>query len=541
MARKTIKSVGLQRLNALSPLLQYHQESQKQRVEQHRAAMVQSILPVYPNPGSQADLMFRVLGVKKGDDARTLTSSPEVTERITAILEKEKLEVVYPETLNHTITQYPLDLSTGLNPQARAILYRAGNGAGKSTMGAVLCYLMSAIYPNAVGLISANTYDQLRDSTLVSLIQFLLAHNIPFSPWKGDVQATVRSIESRKGISINGCWHFVRSADSFAGGESSPQSGRGLEVSHVWGDEWLRVPNDQAFNTVLTRTRIPGVPSIILLTSTINTDNPYNWGWQKFDDPDRSDVAKKKFISITGSSIENRHNLADTYVEDMYAAMSPELFRIEVLGEYAGLTTGKLIKYFSRDLHVFPDLAVQPGFPLYLSIDFNWNPSTAIAAQYVEGEIRIIREWFLSDSNTFELSNHIEKWVSQYPNHLIVTGDASGGQRTANSQQTNWQIIRNSLRNRQVSWVYGKSNPSIQDTVNAINSALFHDRLIVSTDCKELLKDIESASYPYEKFKKKNSDRSHWFDELRYLVHHIMPYRPKEQPLDHRKPTGIIV
>jgi len=537
MPRKTLKSRGFGLFDDISPTVKIMRE--RSPLPQHSDGA--GILPIYPNPGSQSDLVFNVLGIGKGSPAKVIKTSPESLQRLQNILTQSGGKLHYPEALAEKIEQYPLDLSQGLNPKARTILYRAGNGAGKSTMGAVLCYAMSVIYPGSVGLISANTYDQLRDSTLVTLLNFLIAHKIPFSPWKGDVPSTVRSIESRKGIEINGCWHFVRSADSFTGGEKSPQSGRGLEVSHVWGDEWLRIPEDDAFNTVITRARMPGIPSIILLTSTINTNNPYNWGWQKFDDPERSEIARKKFISIAGSSIENRHNLSETYVEDMFATMAPELFKIEVLGEYAGLTTGKLIKYFSRDLHVFPDIRVVPGHPLYLSIDFNWNPSTAIAAQYLEGEIRVIREWHLKDSDTFELSEDLRRWVeSQSFTRLIITGDASGGQQTANSRQTNWQIVRSAFYNRQADYVYGKANPSIQDTVNAINNACFHDRLIVSKDCTELIKDIESAFYPYKDFKKQNAERSHWLDELRYLVHYLAPYRAKEQQ-GYLKTTGVII
>lgn len=487
------------------------------------------VKPVYPNPGSQADLMFNVLGLSRGDEVRRLRYPRERIEAIHQILENERLEVAYPEVLDEVVDQYPIDVSRGIRPQARALLYRAGNGAGKSTMGATLCYVMSVLYPNAVGLISANTYDQLRDSTLVALIRFLVSHSIPFSPWKGDIQSTVRSIESRKGLEINGCWHFVRSADNFEGGESASQSGRGLEVSHVWGDEWLRLPDDSVFNTVITRTRIPGIPSVILLTSTINTDNPYNWGWQKFDDPDRPDEMKERFISIAGSSIENRHNLSETYVEDMYLSMTRELFRIEVMGDYVATTQGKVYKYFNRDKHI-KELEFVQKSNKFISVDFNWSPACAIVGQVIDDEkgtrLEVIKEFYLMDSDTFTLSSAVAEYlIANNIREVNVFGDASGTQRTANSQVTNWQIVFNTMRQRNIRTKSGipAKNPSIVDSVNALNVAFMNDKTYVNTTCKELIKDFESIQWRNRDLDKRDILRTHLQDCHRYAVWQIYP------------------
>lgn len=488
---------------------------------------------VYPNPGSQSDLLFNVLGLRRGGEVKTVRYPERSIRAIEGILAKEGLSVNYPEVLESAVEQYPIDIRGGMKPRARTLLYRAGNGAGKSTMGATLCYLMSVMYPNAIGLISANTYDQLRDSTLVSLIRFLLAHNIPFSPWKGDIPATVRSIESRKGVEINGCWHFVRSAENFAGGEGAAQSGRGLEVSHVWGDEWLRMPDDVAFNTVLTRARLPGIPTIILLTSTINTSNPYNWGWQKFDDPDRSEEMKERFVSIAGSSIENRHNLSETYVEDMYLSMTRELFRIEVMGDYVATTMGKVYKYFDRTRHL-KKLDWVEDAPKFISVDFNWSPACGIVGQVVKkvvdghhvSEMQVIKEFYLMNSDTFSLSHVIAEYlVANDIRSISVFGDASGTQRTANSQKTNWQIVFEKLKQVGIKAKPGipKKNPSIIDSVNALNVAFMNDRTVLDESCKELTKDFESIEWRNNDLDKRDILRTHLQDCHRYAVWQVYP------------------
>lgn len=525
MPRKTFKSIGTEAFYEVSPLVQMLGDIQAQAYKKQAAAIADQLLPIYPNPGSQADLLFNVLGMAKGEPVQTLEYPSASVSNIKTILEAENLSLQYPDVLNDKVEQCPIDFSKRLNPKARTILYRAGNGAGKSTMGATLCYAMSVLYRDAVGLISANTYDQLRDSTLVSLIKFLLAHNIPFQPWKGDIPSTVRSIESRKGVEINGCWHFVRSADNFGGGEGSAQSGRGLEVSHVWGDEWLRLPDDTVFNTVVTRTRIPGVPSIILLTSTINTSNPYNWGWQKFDDPDRPQAMKDRFISIAGSSIENRHNLSQTYVEDMYLSMTKELFRIEVIGEYVATTEGKVFKYFSRDRHI-KKLEIIPNSSKFISVDFNWSPACAIVGQIVNNEMQVFKEFYLMNSDTFNLSAAIADYLLKNNiNEVSVFGDASGTQHTANSQKTNWQIVFEKLKEAGIRAKSGipKANPSIIDSVNALNVAFMHDRTIIDVSCKELAKDYESIQWKGNQLDKKDILRTHLQDCHRYAVWQVYP------------------
>lgn len=486
-------------------------------------AIATEIKPVFPNAGSQSKLVFDVLGFQRGERTSEVAYDDGQIKDIEAILGHHNWALPHPEALAPKIELPEIDFSKGINPKARRILVRCGNGNGKTTIGAVFDYGMAIAYPESIGLIIANTYDQLA-ATIEGYLKFYLAHDIPFEPWRGDIQSTIRSILSLKTFTVNGSVRKVRSADSFTGGASSFQAGRGMEIGHVQVDEGLRLRDATLFKTLSTRVRMPGVPSIILITSTINTDDPFNWGYDYFDNPD---TKRDGFVSITGSSVENLHRLSRTYIQDMYQAMTPDLFRIEVLGEYVGVTTGKLFKYFSRDLHVFPPdyMAVVPNEPIYLSFDFNWNPSTAIAAQFVEGELRIIREWHLTDSNTFELAEAVLEWLEPYQGRdLIITGDASGGQKTANSRQTNWQIIANTLRHHRTQYVYPKANPSIQDTVNAVNTGFYKDRILLSADCKELIKDLESAAYPYEDFKKKYPERSHWLDELRYLTDYVLPY-----------------
>ena len=216
----------------------------------------------------------------------------------------------------------------------------------------------------------------------------------------------------------------------------------------------------------------------------------------------------------------------------MKVSLTDELFKIEVLGEYTPITEGKIFKYFTRKAHTLP-LEVDLDYPIYLSLDFNHDPMTAIAGQWIDGELLIIKEWFLRNSDSFQMGETLAKWISSlgnYPSGLLLHGDATGNQRTANSKNSNWEIINQSLKQFNPRRLYGKANPSVLDSINSVNCAFNTDRLFISGDCKELIKDLESLRYNNngEIDKKQDLMRSHLGDTLRYICHHLLPY---QQPI----------
>lgn len=463
------------------------------------------LLPFYPNPGSQSNLFFNILGCEKGEE-RIIDYKDGETAIAYSVIPKPYLK------------------------EAKYILFRAGSRSGKSQCGAAYCYTMSQNYPDAVGLISANDYLQLRDSTITALIGFCDRHNIPFEPRRATIEETAASVVSIKQCWINGVHHLVRTAKDFLGDtKAATQKGRGFEIGWAWLDEWFRVPRKSAWEALITRLSIPIEKPSMLLTSTINTDNPYNWVYDLFDDVDRPPEQQRAYISLTGSTYENRHNLAKGYIEGLKVSLTPELFKIEVLGEYTPITEGKIFKYFNRKDHCFP-LDLDSNHPIYLSLDFNHDPMTAIAGQWIDEELLIIKEWFLRNSDSFQMGDTLAKWLKDCllsDTKIYLHGDATGNSKTANSKNTNWQIINEKLKSFKPHRLYGQSNPGVLDTINAVNCAFNQDKIFFDNNCKELIKDMESLQYndKGEIDKKQDLMRSHLCDTLRYLVNHLMPYK----------------
>ena len=440
----------------------------------------------------------------------------------------------------------PLDAIDRNIPQS-VLWYKSGIGSGKSFAGAAWSCSRALIDPEARGLITANDYGQLETSTLVALAEFCDKYRVPLSPLGASPDETAKRIASNRACKIGNAYALVLSADKFtARTKDSQEAGRGLQVRWCWADEYAYAKGS-ALDTILGRIgRGNGsIPGTILITSSINKNDPYNWAWQRFDDPDRTPEAVATYRSITGTTLENIH-LPPDFVTRLRAGYTDELFQVEVMSEYAAIVAGRIFKYFSRDRHCIPT-AVNPDHPIHVSFDFNHSPAVALAAQFIEGELWIIREWYLTDSNTFESSAAVAEWVAatgtRFP--IEVHGDASGAQHTANSRSSNWDIVFESFRRVRLKphRCFKAANPPVQGTINSCNAALMSNLIAIHPDCRELVKDFEALKFDRAGgIDKSDPTRSHLADAFRYIVQDLLPFESKAIALPRSSqsmPVGV--
>jgi len=420
----------------------------------------------------------------------------------------------------------------------RAILLRGGIGSGKSTSGAAFACSRALLDPKARGLVSANSYGQLVTSTLIALAEFCDRYHVPLFPRMESPEETARAIANRRLCKIGDASVLVLSADAFTGRTAnSTEAGRGLQVRWFWADEWLYA-DGSAFNTLNGRLgRGEGnMKGLGLITSSPNKNNPFNWGYDFFDSPDRDEAKQKIYLSINCPTNENKHLDAD-YVEGLQSSYTKELAAIELGGEYVMITTGKVFGYFDRAKHGLSgqdaaDFDYDPALPLHVSFDFNRHPATCLIAQQREKELFCIKEFYLLNSDTFQLSIEVCNWIADrtHQGDIFVYGDASGNSRTANSERSNWQIVWAELKKRglkpQCRKRYGESNPNVLDTTISINALFMAERLYVLVNrCPELLKDLEQMVWKDDQLDKSDLMRSHLCDTLRYLANTLFPYR----------------
>lgn len=413
----------------------------------------------------------------------------------------------------------------------RMVYLRGGIGSGKSHVGAAFTCTRAFLDPTSRGLITANTYSQLETSTLVALAEFCEQFNIPIEPKRETVEETAKAIAARRLVKIFNASLLVLSAEAFAGQTAnSKEAGRGLQIRYCWADEYAYAAKSawQTLNGRLGR-GAGQIKGIAVVTSSINRNSPYNWLWELCSDPERSPELQQIYTAINCLTADN-DSLDPDYVPTLMASYTPELAALELRGEYAVSKEGVVFHYFDRALHVKPQ-QYNRLYPLHLSFDFNRHPATATISQDWENKIHVIREIYLHHADTFQLADAAIAAISEVclglqPYSIEVHGDCTGAIKTANSNQSNWDIIFNALNG--LPWVqrFGKSNPPVIDTINSVQSLLYHDRLEVDPSCKELIKDFELTKYDATGGLDKKSDimRVQVIDGVRYLVHDQYPY-----------------
>ncbi|MFM5910606.1 MAG: terminase large subunit domain-containing protein, partial [Dolichospermum sp.] len=354
-----------------------------------------------------------------------------------------------------------------------------GINSGKSFAGAVWACTRALLDPKARGMITANDYGQLSRATLVTLVEVCRLYNIPLDPWRDSPEDQALAIANcqRCYIGPDRAFVYVISANNFTG---KSQTGRGLQIRWVWADEFAYA-SEQAFLTIDGRLgRGPGE----LKGQGIMTTSPsgYNYVYWKFGDPTRDERIQKLYKMASLSSLENIHSEKD-YVESLKANYTDELYLQEIEGQFINTSVGVIYKYFSRTTHALQSedaelLEYDQNLPLLLTFDFNHTPIVCLAAQRRGDEIHFCKEWFLMDSDIWELTENIVDWVEKHgiPPEIQIFGDATGRARTAASRLSSWDIVFQGLE--PLAAMRGKgylvrkfadANPFVVNRVHSVN------------------------------------------------------------------------
>ena len=170
------------------------------------------------------------------------------------------------------------------------------------------------------------------------------------------------------------------------------------------------------------------------------------------------------------------------------------------------------------DLNDFPDL--------YIGIDFNVNPMSAIVGVKSADQLFLLDEIILPNSNTTELSAEIKR---RYPKHKIrVYPDPSGRARKTSAAGgiTDFAI----LEQNGFSVTAPRAHPPVADRINEVQAMLQNAngqrRLFVSKKCKDMIKSLDGLVYKEKTgAPDKDSGLDHITDALGYLVHSEFPIR----------------
>ena len=226
-------------------------------------------------------------------------------------------------------------------------------------------------------------------------------------------------------------------------------------------------------------------------------DNWAAWSFTTYDNPhiskDEIDQARSQYDDLT--------------------------FRCEFMAEDVDLSANPFAYSFDQNKHVTAREYDATDY-LHVSMDFNVDPITAIAGQYIDGEIRILREFRLSNSNIYELCDSIK---AAFPTSvLIVTGDASGRARSAltTGNINYYTVVKQKLELSDGQLKVPTVNPAISDSRVLTNSLLQNFNVTIDPSCKFLIDDLKYVEVNSEGDidKTKDKHRSHLLDCFRYLM-----------------------
>jgi hypothetical protein len=176
-----------------------------------------------------------------------------------------------------------------------------------------------------------------------------------------------------------------------------------------------------------------------------------------------------------------------------------------------------------------------------LSFDFNIEPFAVQVYQCPDREtINFIDKVRLNDSDIYQVCDQIR---AKYPNnHLIVTGDASGNNRTGTTRgkTSYWQIIKKELQLSNPQIKLRSKNIGLIESRVLCNSALQHKNINIDPSMKELIYDCKYSKVDQQgvlesklkMIKDRNKNKQDDFDGFRYALDAEWPeliYRPKKR------------
>jgi len=366
----------------------------------------------------------------------------------------------------------------------------AGVGTGKTYALAMFVLRMLSEYPKSKGMLCANTYSQLVNSTLTPLFAICDAYNIPYKT----------AFDKRK-IQIKGTTIYVYSLEKY-------ENIRGIEVGWIGVDEFFLGKSDQPYKVIKTRLRDKKGPLYFRATTT---KNGYNWGYDMYSSPQRTNN-----FGVLEAKTSDNFFLPPQYTDDLledYGSFEAPMYRQEVLNEYVNLTSGSVYWSFDRKSHV-KKLELNKNLHTFVGVDFNIDNMNAIYVQMIGDTFYVCRENNLTErnANTFTLAETIRKELYEYPYRSVIP-DSTGKARKTSSQRSDHQILMDAgLRLEQT------QNPMIRDRQNAVNRCLTNSKMIIDPSCTTLIRELETLSNRDDEGKV-----SHVGVALGYVIHKLAP------------------
>lgn len=216
--------------------------------------------------------------------------------------------------------------------------------------------------------------------------------------------------------------------------------------------------------------------------------------------------------------------------------------RIRLQGELLpGIGGSRAYPAFDAEIHARKTGELNNRFPLCWCWDFNVEPLITLIGQHINGVFYVYRELVMESGNIPDMCDVFYDHYQSWPNEILIYGDATGQNRTAQTGKTDYMLISNIMRNYRMhpKLKLQPVNPSISDRLCAMSRALKNEQkevtLFIDPACEELITDMEDVLIdPQGGIKKSHNTkdpyyrRSHASDALGYWITYTAPIRMKQ-------------
>ncbi len=402
-------------------------------------------------------------------------------------------------------------------------VYQGGYGSGKTFAGSLLGILLALKFPGIRGLVGAQTYTLVRDTTLQTYLEHL--DNMHF----------VDGIDY-KWVSTEQKLTFKNGSEILFRHFDEPNKLKSLNLGFVEIEEMSDIPYD-TFKMLLARMRQKISPKWKDFTYRIfghtNPEIQKGWIYNTFY------VNRPKNYRLICAPTTQNIYLPKGFCEELKKLYDEQYYKTFVLGQIGNYSTNLVVKDFTDDN--VREIQYRKDFDVHISCDFKVDPTAWVWAHKKEDKVFYFDELVLENTTT---SKTCDEFYRRYPNHeakIIVNGDASGDNRSCTSEYTNYVIIKKKLD----SFGYDSEikikpfNPPIKNRVAAFNAKVRNAQgeigLYISPKCEKLLYNIYNLRYiegtsrinipTYTQIKQTKELKflSHPFDAASYLVDFYWP------------------
>ena len=373
---------------------------------------------------------------------------------------------------------YPLDVA----------IYQGGYGSGKTWCGALLGIMLAKKYPGSRGLVGAKEYELVRKTTLVTYLEHL-----DMLGYRENVHYVYNKIEK--------IIKFKNGSEILFSAFEDPERFKSLNLHWAEIEEASQI-DDSSFKQLLGRLRNTyrgkdWVDFRYRLFGHTNPQSDKGWIWKRFVEQ------KKENYRLIIAPTTNNIYLPSHFISSLKESFDEDYYKINVLGEFGDYSSGLVVKGFSNDN--LKHFKYSPDIPLHITCDFNVDPMCWELA-YIDNENVYYFDELVVEKTTTEQC--IQELIKRYPNHnsqIIINGDASGDNRTCQSEYTNYAIIRNALCNhgydkKQIKFHLRDYNPPILNRISAFNAKVKNANgerhlFLDERRCKWLLYNIYNLSF----------------------------------------------